>query len=189
MSFPKSCGTYYIFKPLSIRNINSVLFAMIFFMTACAPPATSTIFVPPTQPIPTLIPPTTTPIASPTPVPPTVTPTTGPCTNDLNFIDDVTVEDGTIVQPGSSVDKQWLVTNSGSCNWDASYHVKWIGGDPLGAVTEQVLYPARAGSQATIRILFTAPITAGTYPSQWQAYGPDDIAFGDPVYIEIVVSP
>ncbi|MCJ7432666.1 MAG: NBR1-Ig-like domain-containing protein [Anaerolineales bacterium] len=107
----------------------------------------------------------------------------------MNFIDDVTVEDGTIVTPGSSVDKQWLVTNSGTCNWDASYHVKWIGGDPLGAVTEQVLYPARAGSQATIRILFTAPTVVGTYPSQWQAYGPDGIAFGDPVYIEIVISP
>lgn len=166
----------------------SVFSVAIFLMTSCAPPATSTIFVPPTQPIPTLVPPTTTPIASPTSILPTVTPTTGPCTNDLNFIDDVTIEDGTIVQPGSSVDKQWLVSNSGTCNWDASYHVKWIGGDPLGAVTEQVLYPARAGSQATIRILFTAPATAGTYQSAWQAYGPDNVPFGDPIYIEIVVT-
>lgn len=164
-------------------------FIFIFLLTACAPPAISTVFVPPTQSVPTLVLPTTTPTTSPTPILPTVTPTTGPCINDLNFIDDVTIEDGTIVLPGSSVDKQWLVTNSGSCNWDASYHVKWIGGDPLGAVTEQVLYPARAGSQATIRILFTAPTAAGTYPSQWQAYGPDGNAFGDPVYIEIVISP
>lgn len=164
-------------------------FIFIFLLTACAPPAISTVFVPPTQPVPTLILPTTTPIASPTFFPPTVTPTSGPCINDLNFIDDVTVEDGSIVLPGSGVDKRWLVTNSGSCNWDASYHVKWIGGDPLGAVTEQVLYPARAGSQATIRILFTAPTAAGTFQSTWQAYGPDGVAFGDNVNITIVVSP
>ncbi len=189
--FPESCGMFCISKTLDTRSINSVLpvfCVVILLLTSCAPPATSTIFVPPTQPVATLVLPTTTPIASPTSILPTITPTTGPCTNDLNFIDDVTIEDGTIVTPGSSVDKQWLVTNSGTCNWDASYHVKWIGGDPLGAVTEQVLYPARAGSQATIRILFTAPITAGTYPSQWQAYGPDDVPFGDPVYIEIVVT-
>ena len=164
-------------------------FIFIFLFTSCAPPATSTIFVPPTQPVPTLVLPTTMPIASPTPLLPTVAPTTGPSTNDLNFIDDVTVEDGTIVPPGSSVDKQWLVTNRGSCNWDASYHMKWIGGDPLGAATEQALYPARAGSQATIRILFTAPTAPGTYPSRWQAYGPDGVAFGDSIYIEIVISP
>lgn len=87
------------------------------------------------------------------------------------------------------MDKQWLVANSGSCNWDSTYRFKWIGGDPLGANTEQVLYPARAGTQATIRILFTAPVVAGTYQSAWQAYGPDGVAFGDPVYVEVVVVP
>jgi hypothetical protein len=191
ISFPESCGTFCISRSPGIRSINSVLpvfSVVIFLLTSCAPPATSTIFVPPTQPVPTLVLPTTTPIASPTSILPTTTPTTGPCTNDLNFIDDVTIEDGTIVSPGSSVDKQWLVSNSGSCNWDASYHMKWIGGDPLGAVTEQVLYPARAGSQATIRILFTAPTIAGTVQSAWQAYGPDGVPFGDPMYIEIVVT-
>lgn len=166
----------------------SVFSVVIFLLTSCTPPATSTVFVPPTQVIPTRVSPTATSVASPTATLPTITPTSGPCTNDLNFIDDVTIEDGTIVPPGSSVDKQWLVSNSGTCNWDASYHVKWVGGDPLGAVTEQILYPARAGSQATIRILFTAPTAAGTYQSAWQAHGPDGVAFGDPVYIEIVVT-
>lgn len=77
--------------------------------------------------------------------------------------------------------------NSGSCNWDASYRLKWIGGDPLGAAAEQVLYPARTGTQATIRIFFTAPTSPGTHQSAWQAYSPDGIAFGDPVYVEMVV--
>ena len=171
------------------NSVLSVFSVVIFLLTACAPSATSTAFVPPTQPIPTLELPTTTPVPSPESILPTGTATTGPCTNDLNFVDDVTIEDGTVVSPGSNVDKQWLVSNSGSCNWDSSYRMKLIGGDALGAVTEQALYPARAGTQATIRILFTAPTAPGTYQSAWQAYGPDGVAFGDPIYITIAVSP
>ena len=72
--------------------------------------------------------------------------------------------------PGSTLDKQWLVQNSGDCNWDARYRLRLISGDALGAATEQALYPARAGTQATLRILFTAPQEAGDYVSEWQAF-------------------
>jgi len=175
-------------KSYKKNSVLSVFSVVIFFITACAPSATSTAFVPPTQPIPTLQLPTTTSVPSPVSIAPTATATAGPCTNNLNFVSDVTVQDGTVVSAGSNVDKQWLVNNSGSCNWDSSYRLKLIGGDALGAVTEQVLYPARAGTQSTIRILFTAPTTSGTYQSAWQAFGPDGVAFGDPIYITIVIS-
>jgi len=99
------------------------------------------------------------------------------------------VEDGTVVSPGANIDKQWLVTNSGTCNWDSRYRLKLIGGDALGAATEQALYPARAGTQATLQIIFTAPLEAGTYESAWQAYNPEGEAFGDFVSIKIIVSP
>jgi hypothetical protein len=113
----------------------------------------------------------------------------GPCANNLEFIQDVTIPDGTSISFGASIDKQWLVNNNGTCNWDSTYRLKWIGGDPLGAAQEQVLYPARAGTQTTLRITFTAPTAEGTYESWWQAYGPDGIAFGDQVSMKIVVSP
>jgi len=67
--------------------------------------------------------------------------------------------------------------------------LRLIAGEALGAPTEQALYPARAGAQATLRILFRAPSEPGTYHSAWQAYNPQGEAFGDPIYIEIVVSP
>ncbi len=101
-------------------------------------------------------------------------------------MNDATVPDGTIISPGASIDKQWIVSNSGSCNWDARYRLKWIGGDTLGAA-EQALFPARAGTQATLRVIFIAPNEIGNYESAWQAYGPDGAAFGDPVYVKIVV--
>jgi hypothetical protein len=118
------------------------------------------------------------------PAVPTSTPL---CTDNLTFISDVTIPDGTVVAPGSTLDKQWLVQNSGDCNWDASYHLRLISGNALGTSTDQVLYPARAGTQATLRILFTAPQEAGEYISEWQAFDPNGIAFGESFYIKIEV--
>ncbi len=169
------------------------LLIIIFVTSACTPQSTPAPFRPPTQPQPTQILATTTPVPAIFTAVPTVTvsptATTGPCVNNLEFLQDITIPDDTAVSIGSTIDKQWLVKNSGACNWDSTYHLKWIGGDPLGAAQEQVLFPARAGTQATLRILFTAPTVEGTYESAWQAYGPDGSAFGDPIYMKVVVSP
>ena len=161
-----------------------------FLLVSCSPASTPTVFRPPTQPPPTrplptttlvpqVIPPTPSSASSPTP--------SLPCTNNLTFVQDLTILDGTVLSPGVDIDKQWLVTNSGSCNWDSRYRLKLIGGEALGAPVDQALYPAKAGTQATLRILFSAPLEPGGYQSAWQAYDPDGIAFGDPVYLDIVV--
>jgi len=174
------------------RPILLAILLVSIFAAACTPPSTPTIFRPPTQPQPTHILATTTPVPVLfTPVPATtITPTqTGLCVNDLEFLEDITIPDNTMVTIDSTIDKQWLIKNSGTCNWDSTYHLKWIGGDPMAARQDQVLFPARAGTQLTLRILFTAPAVEGTYESSWQAYGPDEIAFGDPVFMKIIVTP
>jgi len=142
--------------------------------------------------------PTTIPLPSPTAVGPAGTaaaaiplppiPTSTPsCVNGLTFVSDTTIPDGTVVASGSSLDKQWLVQNSGTCNWDERYRVRLISGDALGAAVEQSLYPARAGTQATLRILFTAPSEAGEYVSEWQAFDFNGIAFGETFFIKVIV--
>ena len=168
----------------------SVLLAFALTSAACAPKSTPTIFIPPTQPV-QLIPITPTSTSSAvTSVPTIALPTpTPPCTNVLTYNKDLTIPDDTAVAPAHSIDKQWLVTNSGTCNWDSRYRLKLINGDAMGTTSEEALYPARAGSQATLRILFTAPSTAGTYRSAWQAFGPGGEAFGDAIYIQINVQP
>jgi hypothetical protein len=160
------------------------------FLTACAPATTPTFFRPPShiEPTPTAISqPTNVPLL-PSPLPPD-TPTPIPCTNDLTFLQDLTVPDGTVLAAGAVVDKQWLVQNSGTCNWDARYRLKLIGGNAMGAAPEQALYPAIAGSRPALRIVFTAPSEPGTYSSEWQAVDPDGVAFGDSIFIEIVIAP
>lgn len=118
---------------------------------------------------------------------PLVSTSTPVCTDNLAFIDDVTIPDGTVVAHGSTLDKQWLVQNSGDCNWDSRYRLRLISGDALGAASEQALYPARAGTQATLRILFTAPQEAGAYVSEWQAFDANGIPFGESFFMKIEV--
>ena len=163
-------------------------------LSACASAATSTPFRPPTAQAP-LIEPTF--IIQPTqeilviestPLP-TVFPTVNPadCTNNLTFLEDLTIPDNMFATFGLALDKQWLVENSGTCNWNATYRLRNIGGAALGAPEEIALYPARAGTQATLRILFTAPFTEGVYESAWQAIDANGNPFGDPIYVRIVV--
>ncbi len=184
---------FYMIKQRLFLNLCLILLTSIFSLWACAPQTTPTPFRPPTAAPPTQPLPTTTPIPAlftsvPTPTV-IVTPTAGPCTDNLSFIEDVTVEDGTSFLPNASIDKQWLVQNSGTCNWDASYRLKWVGGDPMGAAQEQSLYPARKGTQTTLQVTFTAPAELGSYESAWQAVDPNGNFFGDLVFIKIVVSP
>jgi hypothetical protein len=164
--------------------------------SACSPTSTPTPFRPPTAHGP-LIEPTfiihptqMVVVVQPSPLP-TVIPTvdSGECVNSLTYIDDLTIPDNSSIAYGAVMDKQWLVQNSGTCNWNPDYHLKHVGGAALGAPEEIALYPARAGTQATIQILFTAPFTDGVYESAWQAFDPDGLAFGDPIYIRVVVQP
>ncbi len=162
--------------------IISVSIFLILWLAACSPEASATPYLPPT-PAPRLtlpsLPTPTLPPGVPTPV----------CTDNLDFLDDLTIPDYSLVSPGSLLDKQWLVQNSGSCNWDERYRLRFIGGHPMGATEEQALFPARAGAEAVIRILFTAPAEAGEYFSLWQAYGPNGIAFGEAFLIKVIVQP
>ncbi len=184
---------------MMMRFIRSrILFAfsgILVALSACSPASTSTPFRPPTaQPPliePTLIIQPTKQVAviQPSPLPTIIVSTVNPqdCTNNLHFMSDVTIPDNSLVTVGSSIDKQWLVENSGTCNWNSSYRLKHLGGAVLGAQEEMMLYPARSETQATIEIIFTAPFTEGAYESAWQAVDPDGNPFGDPIYMRVTV--
>jgi hypothetical protein len=185
-----------------IRNECCVF--LFILLTACLPQAAPTPFIPPTrvEAVPTaatnivfasptaveiaMPTATVTPRPSPTPEEPTATPLP-PCSASLRYLGDITYPDGTLVSPGQRIQKQWLVENNGSCDWERGHRLKLVGGFPLGVFGEVALYPARAGTQAVIEIDFTAPLEAGLYRTAWQAFNPDGAPFGDAVYMEIVV--
>ncbi len=169
---------------------NWILLFVLCFVQACAPaPAPSAPFRPPSaapptplSPTATRVPPTPTTLALPTP-----TTEASVCENELTFLDDLAIADNSVFSPGETINKRWLAENSGTCNWDASYKLLWVGGERLGAAEEQALYPAKAGTQATLQIIFIAPEESGIYQTVWQAADADGNLFGDKVYMQIIV--
>jgi hypothetical protein len=174
------------------RWLASIL--MLLFASACSSVATPPPFRPPTAEAPLIEPtfiihPTQEVVVIESTPLPTIFPTPNPqdCVNNLTFVEDLTIPDNMFTTFGFGLDKQWLVENSGTCHWNSAYRLRNIGGAALGAPAEIALYPARAGTQATIQILFTSPFTEGVYESAWQAVDANGAAFGDPIYIRIVV--
>jgi len=167
-------------------NLNLILILLLSISISACTFSASTVeedlFVPPTlaphsNPVPTDTPP---------PVLPTATPA---CENNLSFLKDVTVPDGTEYKSGEEIEKIWLVRNSGTCNWGTGYELRLISGEELGANSTQALYPAHANSEVELRIIFTAPDETGSYKSYWQAYDQYGVPFGIDFYLEIVVIP
>ncbi len=109
------------------------------------------------------------------------------CVDGLSYLDDLTIPDGTEVETGAPIEKQWEVKNIGTCNWSENYSIRLVAGSSLGANPEQKIYPALSSTKAVIRIDFLAPVTPGNYRSAWQAYNPNNQPFGDIFYIDIVV--
>jgi hypothetical protein len=166
-------------------NHSLIVIALCLLLSACTFSATNEetdLFVPPT------LAPHSNPVPTDTPVPvlPTATPT---CENNLSFLADVTVPDGAAFKPGDEIEKIWLVRNSGTCNWGAGYELRLMSGEAMGASESQALYPAHAGSEVELRIVFTAPDEAGSYKSYFQAYDQYGFPFGIDFYIEIIVDP
>jgi hypothetical protein len=172
-----------------VKLAHLVIFCLVFLLAACAGGATPTLYAPPTKESIIAITSQTTPSnlesKSGTPSPqPSPSPA---CSPGLAFLEDITIPDGTPVNQGEILDKRWLVENTGSCNWDDRFSLKLIAGPNMSAQPEHALFPARSGSQAEIRILFTAPQESGVHRSAWQAYDPQGELFGDPIFIEVVV--
>lgn len=175
------------------QSMRAVVLILV-FLSACSPDSTPTPFRPPTASAPFIEPtfiiqPTQEIVVIESTPLPTIFPTTNPadCVNDLTFLEDLTVPDNMFATFGLALDKQWLVENSGTCHWNSGYRLRNIGGAALGAPEEIALYPARAGTQAPLRILFTAPFSEGVYESAWQAIDANGNPFGDPIYIRIAV--
>lgn len=154
----------------------------VLFLAACTRSALGdqAIFVAPTlvgNSSPLILETTTALPASPTP----------PCENNLVFLRDINIPDGTHFLAGQPIEKSWEVRNDGSCAWVRGYSVQLADGIAMGAIDRQALPEAQPGEVVVITIQFTAPAAAGTYRSAWKAHDQTGEPFGVQIYIEIIV--
>jgi hypothetical protein len=107
-------------------------------------------------------------VIQPTPAAPTPEPTPDTCTLDAAFVADVTVPDGTVVMPSQAVNKVWRLRNTGTCTWDNTTVLRFVGGFQLGAPTE-IGFPATPpGGTADIAAPMSAPNDFGQFRGIWQ---------------------
>mgnify|MGYP001590159845 CR=1 FL=1 len=146
----------------------------------------------------------TPPVASSPPVdatqgPPTRTPTSAPtetpnptgCNDNGKYVADVTYPDNTNVLPNTPFTKTWRVQNTGTCPWDSTYSLKFVGGDAMSGPAA-VAIPGNVPPNSTVDISVNliAPAAPGTYTGKWRLVNPSNAEFGtngNPLTVIIVV--
>ncbi|MEJ2411753.1 MAG: NBR1-Ig-like domain-containing protein, partial [Anaerolineales bacterium] len=108
--------------------------------------------------------------------PPTDTPI--PC-NLARFVKDVSIPDGTKLEPGEDFTKTWRLKNTGSCAWTSGYDIVFSGGDAMNApaavqITTGTVQP---GNNVDVSVDLTAPNAEGTYRGNWQLRDPSGVIF------------
>lgn len=127
-----------------------------------------------TQPLPTVPPSNAT-------QPPTVV-----C-DSMSFVADLTIPDGSKMNPGENFNKVWRIKNSGSCTWNNSYKFVFVQGDAMGGQNQSIKGSVAAGQTYDMSISMTAPKKPGKYTGQWQMVNGQGVPFGTRVWVQIEV--
>jgi hypothetical protein len=91
-----------------------------------------------------------------------------PCTDRIAFVRDITVKDGTKAPPNKEFTKTWRLRNAGTCTWDTTYDVVFVGGDQMGGPDETpLLIEVPPGKNLDVSVRLTSPSKKGTYKGLW----------------------
>ncbi|MGE5073332.1 MAG: NBR1-Ig-like domain-containing protein, partial [Anaerolineae bacterium] len=111
------------------------------------------------------------------------------------FVADVTIPDGTYIQPGAAFSKTWRIKNIGTCAWNTGFALVFASGERMGGLSP--IYLPRwvgPGQAIDLTVDLTAPTTGGTYRSYWQLQTDTGRLFGigaggyrNPFWVEIRV--
>ncbi len=114
--------------------------------------------------------------------------TAGSDCDDADFVADVTIPDGTVMDAGESFTKTWRLKNAGTCSWTTSYSVIFSDGDSMGGpATQAFTTTVNPGQTVDISIDLKAPSTPGNYTGYWQLRNAAGVTFAT-FYVEIKVS-
>jgi hypothetical protein len=132
----------------------------------------------------------------PTPEP-TPEPTSTPrCVDSATLVKDVTIPDGTRIDPGDSFTKIWRLRNTGTCTWTQEYDLIFLSGHRMDAYT---VVPLRGkvspGQVVDLSVGMKAPKNVGTFWGYWMLRNEQGGIFGvsedasGPFWVKILVEP
>ena len=96
---------------------------------------------------------------------PAFTPTSN-C-NVAQFVDDITIKDGTVMTPGQAFIKKWRIKNIGSCTW-SGFSLVFDSGDSMGGPASKPISTVAPGQEVDLEVNLTAPNTTGSYKGYWR---------------------
>jgi hypothetical protein len=135
-------------------------------------------------PLPTLAPPATfTPFPTASPLP-TITPILATATpeklcNAARFVEDVSIPDGTRMNPGEGFVKIWELENVGTCTWSEDYELVFSRGDQMGGPDSlSIDQEVDPGDRIQIAVDLIAPTSKGEYRGNWMLSDEDGNTFG-----------
>ncbi len=88
--------------------------------------------------------------------------------SQASYLADVTIPDGTLMQPGEKFVKTWRVRNAGESTWGQGYELAFFRDEQMGASDSVPLPPAQPGDVVEISVNLTAPEKAGEFKSTWK---------------------
>jgi hypothetical protein len=108
----------------------------------------------------------------------------GSCDNML-YVSDVTIVDGSLVAPGSKFVKTWRIRNNGQCTWSTNYRLiyGWSSDSwkdirqapPASVLLTKAVNP---GEEYEISVTLVAPITSGNYQAAFRLQNDKGFNFG-----------
>ena len=95
------------------------------------------------------------------------------------FMEDVTVADGSIFAPKAVFNKTWRLKNIGSCTWTSDYALVFVSGASMGTLAVTSL-PQNVSPYETIdlTVKLTAPSDPGSYQGNWMLRNASGTLFG-----------
>lgn len=104
---------------------------------------------------------------------------------------DVNYTDNSVVAPGESFTKTWLIKNIGSGTWGEGYKLVFSYGERMGGQAVPLTAAIAPGQEVEVSVTFKAPDLPGTYFSSWTMQNDLGIPFlgndNKSLYVQIVV--
>lgn len=107
---------------------------------------------------------------------------------DASFVCDVTVPDGTCVQPETKLQKTWKLKNTGLKPWTANTKLRLVYGTIPTPSNDIDVPEVGPDQECDVTVELQAPELPGRYQSHWKMYN-DGVHFGHRVWCEIQVEP
>ena len=111
-----------------------------------------------------------------------------PTSDNASFVTDVTIPDGTTLNPGQTFTKTWRMKNTGTTTWGSGYSWAFTSGDQMSAPSSVSVSSTSPNNTADISVNMVAPTTAGSYTGNWRMKNSQGQLFGDEVWVKINVS-